>query len=196
MGRSIKAGAKRSAEERFFSKITNGSDPLGCWEWGGNKNNLGYGQFSVDGHPVRAHRWVYEFLRAPIEPGLTIDHECNNRGCVNPWHMDAVTQSENMKRMVRRGRWRELAPEQHVRGVPFRYPPEYRRMADSFADAVDAGEPIRPPRGEIVVHPGLGCLSRHAVALLEHWGYLERRPDGLVVTHPGKATYVADNPPI
>ena len=34
--------------------------------------------------------------------GLEIDHTCNNRRCVNPWHLDQVTHDENLRRMRER----------------------------------------------------------------------------------------------
>lgn len=45
-----------------------------------------------------AHRAVYELLVGPIADGLVIDHLCRKPSCVNPSHLEAVTQSENLKR--------------------------------------------------------------------------------------------------
>lgn len=72
----------------------------GCWEWTASKNSAGYGQMHAGPGrgPVRAHRVLYELLVGPIPEGLTIDHLCRNRGCVNPAHMEPVTRGENVKR--------------------------------------------------------------------------------------------------
>lgn len=90
-------------EERFMVKVR--KDPeTGCWLWTAYKNPRGYGQFGVgsrsDGTAsVRpAHRWAYEHWVGPIAERLTIDHLCRVRECVNPAHLEAVTQAVNTSR--------------------------------------------------------------------------------------------------
>jgi hypothetical protein len=41
---------------------------------------------------------MYEDLRGPIPGGLVIDHLCRNPRCVNPGHMEPVSQAENVRR--------------------------------------------------------------------------------------------------
>jgi hypothetical protein len=48
-----------------------------------------------------AHRSVYVHLRGPIPPGMTIDHLCRNRSCVNPDHLEVVSLKENVRRSPR-----------------------------------------------------------------------------------------------
>lgn len=85
--------------DRFWPKVQ--GQPNGCWTWLGGKNSNGYGVF---GHGprgsgfVKAHRWAYEFLVGTIPKGLQIDHLCRNRICVNPTHLEPVTQRENILR--------------------------------------------------------------------------------------------------
>ena len=45
-----------------------------------------------------AHRLAYENIAGPIPYGLTLDHLCRNPTCVNPWHLEAVSQRENVLR--------------------------------------------------------------------------------------------------
>ena len=49
---------------------------------------------------VLAHRFAYELLRGPIPEGMTIDHLCRTRSCVNPEHFEVVTRGENVLRGV------------------------------------------------------------------------------------------------
>jgi len=72
--------------------------PNGCWQWTGRLTPDGYGHSFIDGKLRMAHRVVYERAIGPIPPGLQLDHLCRNRGCVNPYHMQPVTQRENALR--------------------------------------------------------------------------------------------------
>jgi len=70
----------------------------GCWLWSAGLGSGGYGSLYVDRRNVRAHRYVYEFFRGAIPPGLVIDHLCRVRSCVNPAHLEVVTDRENILR--------------------------------------------------------------------------------------------------
>ncbi len=84
---------------RWWSKVDMGD---GCWEWKGTvvqrPGGLPYGQFKELGRRHRAHRFAYELLVGPIPTGLVIDHLCRNTLCVNPAHMEPVTNAENIAR--------------------------------------------------------------------------------------------------
>lgn len=70
----------------------------GCWFWVGYVDENGYGRCFLNGKPGYAHRRSFESFRGPIPPGLTIDHLCRQRSCVNPDHMEAVSMRENLLR--------------------------------------------------------------------------------------------------
>lgn len=68
--------------------------PYGCWEWTGSLNPAGYASWKNRA----AHRTVYEMLVGPIPKGLVLDHLCRNTACVNPAHLEPVTNKTNILR--------------------------------------------------------------------------------------------------
>lgn len=70
----------------------------GCWLWMGATQTRGYGSAALNGRTHLAHRLVYELLVGPIPTGLTLDHLCYVKRCVNPNHLEPVTAVENKRR--------------------------------------------------------------------------------------------------
>jgi hypothetical protein len=87
---------RKTVEQRFMEKVDKSGK---CWIWlaakaGGKHSD--YGVFSLHGRQCYAHRVAYELFRKPIPKDLQIDHLCRKRDCVNPAHLRAVTQQENL----------------------------------------------------------------------------------------------------
>lgn len=81
---------------RFWSKVEFTET---CWLWTGGQQGGGYGHFMAHRESqYLAHRYAYAFCVGEIPHGLTIDHLCRIRNCVNPDHLEAVTQKENAAR--------------------------------------------------------------------------------------------------
>jgi hypothetical protein len=82
--------------ERFTNRI---EVTQTCWFWTGSLNDLGYPKLSMSHNTsVYAHRVSHELFKGPIPDGLVIDHLCCVPACVNPDHLEAVTQQENLRR--------------------------------------------------------------------------------------------------
>lgn len=100
----------RAHGDPYFTKQIHGDDSArfeskyeldsgtSCWNWGGVVDAKGYGRFDLGGRPQKAHRVAYELIVGPIPANLTIDHLCRNKLCVNPDHLEPVTNVENVRR--------------------------------------------------------------------------------------------------
>jgi len=51
---------------------------------------------------VLAHRAAWEFENGPMPAGMTLDHICKNKRCVNPAHMRVLDNYENARRTAGR----------------------------------------------------------------------------------------------
>lgn len=95
---------------RHVVRASSGDGWDGCWLWTGCIAKNGYGQVGHEGRTRSAHTVSYELHVGPIPEGLTIDHTCHNgsgckggasclhRRCVNPAHLEPVTQRVNNQR--------------------------------------------------------------------------------------------------
>ena len=80
--------------QRFWAKVEKTET---CWLWTAYTQN-GYGRFWVGNKMRKAHRVAYEMSVGMIPEGLTLDHLCRVRNCVNPAHLEPVTAKENTLR--------------------------------------------------------------------------------------------------
>lgn len=69
-----------------------------CWPWRAGKSN-GYGRLSLgSGKYIYAHRLAVIYDGRELPDDMTVDHLCRSRSCVNPTHLEVVTNAENIRR--------------------------------------------------------------------------------------------------
>lgn len=105
-----------STECRLLSQVEIGG-PEDCWLWTGRTNKGGYGRLYHDGSLWVTHRLAYTFWLGAVPEGLVLDHLCRVRNCVNPAHLEPVTQAENMRRGI--GGWQHAAKTECPNGHPY-----------------------------------------------------------------------------
>lgn len=114
----IERSLGKAPEERFWEKVDKNGPlikarpDLGpCWVWDASARDNGYGQFNLYGRMLGAHRVAYLFAKGGVPDDLQLDHlchthdptclggnECPHRRCVNPDHLEPVTQRVNLLR--------------------------------------------------------------------------------------------------
>ena len=95
--------------ERLLGNAVAG--PNGCLIWTAHTDRDGYGAAKNARRTIRAHRAIYQLLVEPLDGTRVVDHLCHNedaacpggrkclhRRCINPYHLDAVTNRENLYR--------------------------------------------------------------------------------------------------
>lgn len=138
----------RERFERFIQPEPNS----GCWLWRGGVSR-GYGSFNLPAKAgtVRAHRMSYELYVGTVPAGLNVLHKCDVRGCVNPSHLEAGTQAENLRQRGQRNR--------------ASWPRGATHVSTKFTDAEI--EAIRgDPRSTRAIGRAFGC-SGHFVSMVK-----------------------------
>jgi hypothetical protein len=88
--------AAADLRERIMSRVVASGE---CLLWTGALVR-GYGVVSEAGRSKYVHRVMYELSAGPIADGLDLDHLCRTPTCVNPDHLEPVSRSENVARML------------------------------------------------------------------------------------------------
>lgn len=89
-----------SAIDRLLARKVHVPGPMRdtCWLSTNRVRPDGYTNMRVEGVTRFCHQVTYEHWFGPVPEGLELDHLCKVRACCNPYHLEAVTHLENMRR--------------------------------------------------------------------------------------------------
>lgn len=122
----------KPVEERFEAKVER-CPMSGCWLWSDAPDQDGYGRLGLSGpRTIKAHRLSFELHIGHVPDGLQVLHRCDTPACVNPAHLFLGTHADNMADMDAKGRRRNVAPYNPVRGSDR---PDARLTEEVVADA-------------------------------------------------------------
>lgn len=95
---------------RFWAKVDKSGGTNACWTWTAYKNSQGYGIFTIKNpkRTVRANRVSLEITLGQLPPDSNACHRCDNPSCVNPAHLFAASQKENVEDGLKKGRMHQL----------------------------------------------------------------------------------------
>ncbi len=88
--------------KRKLAQYSEKDKRTGCRVWTGARTNNGYGAVYVNPKTLYAHRVSWEVHNGPIPEDSVVHHTCANRCCINPNHLQIITQAENLAEMMGR----------------------------------------------------------------------------------------------
>lgn len=89
---------------RFWSKVDVRESDDQCWHWRAHVGQNGYGRFALgSGHSVHAHRVAWEIVNGRPLGDHFACHTCDNKTCVNPFHIYAGDRQTNARDASERG---------------------------------------------------------------------------------------------
>jgi hypothetical protein len=88
----------------FWDRVDKSGGEDACWPWMAGRSAQRYGQVTINGNKILAHRYAYAEAYGPIPADKDLLHSCDNPPCCNPRHLRIGTAKDNAKDMIDRGR--------------------------------------------------------------------------------------------
>jgi hypothetical protein len=83
--------------DRLKNKILSKIEHLGeCWNYTGSPNSK-YPAIQFKLITKSAHKWSYEIWNGPVPDKFHVHHKCENKRCVNPDHLEAISAKKHRK---------------------------------------------------------------------------------------------------
>lgn len=90
--------AKTNIDPRILFLLQVDTESGECWEWkGGRVQKNGRGKFLLNGKDMYVHRASYLLFVGELEFGKHVHHLCDNRKCVRPDHLQALSNTDHQK---------------------------------------------------------------------------------------------------
>lgn len=90
-------GKPRKSIQQALEKWSIPEPNTGCTIWFGS-GDFGYGRINYNNRLYQAHRLAFESVHGPVPKGMVLDHLCRVRCCINPDHLQVVSNRENVIR--------------------------------------------------------------------------------------------------
>lgn len=98
-GRIVSCGCQNLCIRDLDTKLSMYAERVGeCLLWTRALDKNGYGYVKVNQRSRLAHDVAYEHWVGPVPDGLVLDHLCRVRHCLEPKHLEPVTNAENIRR--------------------------------------------------------------------------------------------------
>lgn len=151
---------RHSTIDRFWARVQ--KNPDGCWVFTGAKCCPGGHIYFAreDGSRVSAHRFSYELHIGPIPPGMVVMHSCDVARCVNPAHLSAGTQRDNVRDAIDKGRF---APWEHPNTIAAKRQ-RALKSAPTGSEQADRHAHVTNQAGDVVTH----ARQRRAAGTARH----------------------------
>jgi hypothetical protein len=159
---------RKTLQERLLQRILIVGD---CWMWTGRLSKKGYGSMRVSGRRTRVHRASYELYKGPVPDGLFICHQCDNPACVNPDHLFAGTNSDNLQDAANKGRLSyQRNTENFMRGTGHK---QSRLTEDHVRDMRSLYAEEGLSVNELGARFGISHVQAYRIVKRIHWKHLE-----------------------